>query len=193
MRVFDSASVALEAATLAQTLPPVEIGAHRRRLALERAWLGSVDWPAFPEAPNATRPGLARRPRKRVENPKPRISGPRDLKTPSRGEGERKEMLTRKDPGDRGDEIVSLCRLNQALAVAEECSEEVCPFWEPGGAVLPGRCAFEGLDLAAAATWPGSSADSHRPPHSGVQRRAGRAARGRPARLRRPRRGRPLR
>lgn len=26
------------------------------------------------------------------------------------------------------------------------CTEERCPFWEPGGAVLEGRCAFERLD-----------------------------------------------
>ena len=54
-------------------------------------------------------------------------------------------MVTRKDPGDRGDKIASLCRLNEVLGVAEECPEEACPFWEPGGAVLSGRCAFEGL------------------------------------------------
>jgi hypothetical protein len=41
-----------------------------------------------------------------------------------------------------------LCRLNETVGVAEECPEEACPFWEAGGAVLPGRCAFEGLDLA---------------------------------------------
>lgn len=39
------------------------------------------------------------------------------------------------------------CRLNETLGVAEECPEARCPFWEPGGAVLAGRCAFEGLDL----------------------------------------------
>lgn len=40
------------------------------------------------------------------------------------------------------------CRLNEALGVAEECPEEACPFWEPGAAVLAGRCTFEGLDLS---------------------------------------------
>ena len=93
-------------------------------------------------------PGLGASVTETCGKPEAEISGPHDLKTPSPGEGERKEMLTRKDPGDRGDEIASLCRLNEALGVAEECPEEVCPFWEPGGAVLPGRCAFEGLDLA---------------------------------------------
>jgi len=40
------------------------------------------------------------------------------------------------------------CRLD-ALAGGESlCPEEGCPFWEPGGAVLEGRCAFERLDLA---------------------------------------------
>jgi hypothetical protein len=41
-----------------------------------------------------------------------------------------------------------LCRLNETVGVAEECPEEACPFWEAGGALLQGRCAFEGLDLA---------------------------------------------
>jgi hypothetical protein len=45
-------------------------------------------------------------------------------------------------------ETPRLCRLNETVGVAEECPEEACPFWEAGGAVLPGRCAFEGLDLA---------------------------------------------
>ena len=36
------------------------------------------------------------------------------------------------------------------------CPKDACPFWEPGGAVLAGRCAFEELDVAAdaaVATW----------------------------------------
>jgi hypothetical protein len=40
------------------------------------------------------------------------------------------------------------CRLEQAVGVACACPESACPFWEPGGAVLAGRCAFEQLDLA---------------------------------------------
>jgi hypothetical protein len=40
------------------------------------------------------------------------------------------------------------CRLSDALGVTEECPEGACPFWEPGGAVLEGRCAFERLDLS---------------------------------------------
>jgi hypothetical protein len=102
---------------------------------------------SFPRGSKRDPPGLGASATETCGKPEAEISGPHDLKTPSRGEGERKEMLTRKDPGDRGDEIVSLCRLNEALAVAEECPEEACPFWEPGGGVLPGRCAFERLDL----------------------------------------------
>jgi len=30
----------------------------------------------------------------------------------------------------------------------EECPEDLCPFWEPGGAVLAGRCGFEQIGLA---------------------------------------------
>jgi hypothetical protein len=40
-----------------------------------------------------------------------------------------------------------LCRLEQAVGVDTACPEERCPFWEPGGAVLEGRCAFEGVDF----------------------------------------------
>lgn len=40
----------------------------------------------------------------------------------------------------------SLCRFQSALGRVEACPEERCPFWEPGGAVLEGRCAFERLD-----------------------------------------------
>jgi hypothetical protein len=49
-----------------------------------------------------------------------------------------------------------LCRLQYTLGRVEDCSEEACPFWEPGGAVLEGRCAFDELDVAdqpAAASW----------------------------------------
>ena len=92
-------------------------------------------------------PGLGASATETCGKPEAEISGHHDLWTPSVEEGERKEMVTQKDPGDRGDKIASLCRLNEALGVAEECPEEACPFWEPGGAVLSGRCAFEGLDL----------------------------------------------
>jgi hypothetical protein len=40
-----------------------------------------------------------------------------------------------------------LCRLEQAVGVEAACPEGRCPFWEPGGAVLEGRCAFEAVSL----------------------------------------------
>ena len=42
-----------------------------------------------------------------------------------------------------------LCSLDAAVGKAEACTEEACPFWEPGGAALGSRCAFEQLDVAA--------------------------------------------
>jgi hypothetical protein len=39
------------------------------------------------------------------------------------------------------------CRLDALVGVMTLCTEDACPFWEPGGAVLEGRCAFDGLDL----------------------------------------------
>jgi hypothetical protein len=41
------------------------------------------------------------------------------------------------------------CRLQYAAGRIEACPEDACPFWEPGGAVLDGRCAIEQLDLTA--------------------------------------------
>jgi hypothetical protein len=41
------------------------------------------------------------------------------------------------------------CALQAAVGRDEVCSEQGCPFWEPGGAVLGGRCAFEQLGLPA--------------------------------------------
>jgi hypothetical protein len=49
-----------------------------------------------------------------------------------------------------------LCSLEVAVGRLEACPEAACPFWEPGGAVLDGRCAFEDLDITAddaLATW----------------------------------------
>ena len=42
-----------------------------------------------------------------------------------------------------------LCRLEGTVGKAGACPEERCPFWEPGGAVLRGRCAVEELGLVA--------------------------------------------
>ena len=41
------------------------------------------------------------------------------------------------------------CRLQYAAGRFEACPEDACPFWEPGGAVLDGRCAIEQLELPA--------------------------------------------
>lgn len=49
-----------------------------------------------------------------------------------------------------------LCSLEAAVGRSEACPEDGCPFWEPGGAALGGRCAFEELGLTAderLATW----------------------------------------
>jgi hypothetical protein len=40
------------------------------------------------------------------------------------------------------------CRMASIAGRPEECPEDVCPFWEHGGAVLPGRCGFDQIDLA---------------------------------------------
>ena len=42
-----------------------------------------------------------------------------------------------------------LCSLEETVGRREACPEGACPFWEPGGAALCGRCAFEELDVAA--------------------------------------------
>lgn len=49
-----------------------------------------------------------------------------------------------------------LCRLEHAVGRVEPCPAERCAFWEPGGAVLEGRCAFEQIDVrdnAELASW----------------------------------------
>jgi len=38
------------------------------------------------------------------------------------------------------------CRL-AALAQRDDACTPTCPFWEPGGAVLEGRCAFDTVEL----------------------------------------------
>jgi hypothetical protein len=42
-----------------------------------------------------------------------------------------------------------LCSLEGVVGKVAACPEGACPFWEPGGAVLDGRCAFEELDVTA--------------------------------------------
>jgi len=48
-----------------------------------------------------------------------------------------------------------LCSLEAAVGRHEVCPEGACPFWEPGGAVLDGRCAFEELEVTADAALAG--------------------------------------
>ena len=54
------------------------------------------------------------------------------------------------------EEVRPRCTLKAVLGKTEACPEERCPFWEPGGAALGGRCAVEELGLSAdvpLATW----------------------------------------
>jgi hypothetical protein len=44
--------------------------------------------------------------------------------------------------------MTSTCQLEHIGDRSAPCPEAGCPIWEPGGAVLEGRCAFERLDLA---------------------------------------------
>ena len=39
------------------------------------------------------------------------------------------------------------CLIQDALGRVEACPAEACPFWESGGAALPGGCAVERLGL----------------------------------------------
>jgi len=50
------------------------------------------------------------------------------------------------NPVESGD-MIHICRLEHTAGRSAPCPESACPFWEPGGAVLEGRCAFERLDL----------------------------------------------
>jgi hypothetical protein len=53
-RAIEAATDALEASARAHALPPDEVAARRRRLAVERAWLATVDWPRFGKSSGAT-------------------------------------------------------------------------------------------------------------------------------------------
>jgi hypothetical protein len=44
--------------------------------------------------------------------------------------------------------MARICALEQTQGRVVPCREGDCPFWEPGGAVLSGRCAFDRLDLS---------------------------------------------
>jgi hypothetical protein len=50
------------------------------------------------------------------------------------------------------DTATRLCTLEVAVGKVEVCPEGACAFWEPGGAVVGGRCAFEQLDVTADAS-----------------------------------------
>ena len=41
-----------------------------------------------------------------------------------------------------------LCRLEETLGRRMVCPEDECAFWEPGGAVLEGRCVLDGIDFS---------------------------------------------
>jgi len=41
-----------------------------------------------------------------------------------------------------------LCRLEQIEGRDVRCPEEKCAFWEPGGAVLEGRCILDRIDVS---------------------------------------------
>jgi hypothetical protein len=47
------------------------------------------------------------------------------------------------------EQTTRLCTLEAAVGKAGACPEKRCPFWEPGGAALGGRCAVEDLGLVA--------------------------------------------
>ena len=43
--------------------------------------------------------------------------------------------------------MTRMCGLDALAGATTLCTEADCPFWEPGGAVLEGRCVFEAVDL----------------------------------------------
>ena len=60
------------------------------------------------------------------------------------------------DPDMETTHTTRLCTLEATVGKTESCPEDRCPFWEPGGAALGGRCAFEELGITAdeaLATW----------------------------------------
>ena len=53
------------------------------------------------------------------------------------------------DPDMETTHTTRLCTLEATVGKTESCPEDRCPFWEPGGAALGGRCAFEELGITA--------------------------------------------
>jgi hypothetical protein len=54
------------------------------------------------------------------------------------------------------EQVTRVCSLEAVVGKSGACPEDACPFWEPGGAALGGRCAFEQLGLSAdarSASW----------------------------------------
>ena len=49
---------------------------------------------------------------------------------------------------DISSDMNRICRLDASAGHERRCPEKECPFWEPGGAVVEGRCAFDQLDLS---------------------------------------------
>jgi hypothetical protein len=45
--------------------------------------------------------------------------------------------------------MIRHCRLHALAGQQQACPEAACAFWEPGGAVVEGRCAFEWHDFGA--------------------------------------------
>ena len=43
--------------------------------------------------------------------------------------------------------MAKTCRLDALAGRQTTCPEEGCPFWEPGGAALEGRCVFDLVDF----------------------------------------------
>jgi hypothetical protein len=55
--------------------------------------------------------------------------------------------MWRRAAEEMGCQMMRTCGLDALVGATTLCTEGDCPFWEPGGAVLEGRCAFEKLDL----------------------------------------------
>ncbi|MGH3080356.1 MAG: hypothetical protein ACRDNH_04380 [Gaiellaceae bacterium] len=51
------------------------------------------------------------------------------------------------DPPKTSSRPGRLCPLEQAIGRSVECPRERCPFWEPGGAVVPAGCLFDRLSI----------------------------------------------
>ena len=66
-----------------------------------------------------------------------------------RGRPDASRSASREDAAMASTQVTRLCSLEAVVGRAEACPEESCPFWEPGGAAVDGRCAFEELGVSA--------------------------------------------